>query len=318
MSQAPLRVLVMGGTQMLGLETVLALLQRGHEVTVFNRGTRSVRWPGPVRALRGDRDVPAALEQRAQLVVVGAIDVSCFTGRQAESFAAVSMHIPRVVQCSSGAVYAPDPALPWHEQTTPRTGWPLYGAYGTDKLQAEETLVALRAGRDATTILRPPYVLAPGNTSPREEWVLNRLLDDAPVYVPGDGKAVVQFVSARQVAQTAVSALEAFTDGGARAFNVAEPAAAASSLGFVALCAEVAGCASPRVVHVAPSRDRVDRDLFPFPSENYLLDTRAAQAAGIQAPPTTLREMLVAAHGHLVADPARRAWTPTEAELAQA
>lgn len=313
-----MRVLVMGGTQLLGLETVLELLRRGHEVWIFNRGTRSVAWPQPVHELRGDRDVPADVAQIARLDVDGAIDFSCFTGRQAELFAAVSMHVPRVVQCSTAAVYAPDPALPWNEATTPCTGWPLYGAYAQDKLDAEQTLVRARADHGTTTILRPPYVLAPGNTAPREEWVLNRLLDGAPVYVPGDGKAVIQFVTARQVATTAVNALEAFADGAPRAFNVAEPGALASALGFVALCAEVAGCDAPRIVHGPASRDRVDRDLFPFPSESYLLDTRAAHAAGIQAPATTLRAMLAAAHAHLIAHPTRRAWTPTAAELAHA
>jgi nucleoside-diphosphate-sugar epimerase len=318
MRDGRLRVLVMGGTQLLGLETVLELLRRRHDVCVFNRGTRSVAWPAPVLELRGDRDVPADLQQLEGLEVDGAIDFSCFTGRQAELFAAVTSHVPHVVQCSTGAVYAPDPALPWSEALTPVTGWPLYGDYALDKLAAEEALVRLRPEGATTTILRPPYVLAPGNTSPREEWVLNRLLDGAPIHVPGDGKAVIQFVTARQVATTAVNALETFADGDARAFNVAEPGAVTSALGFVALCAEVAGGATPRIVYVAPSRDRVERDLFPFPSENYVLDTRAAQAAGIQAPATTLRSMLAAAHAHLLADPTRRSWRPTAAELAHA
>jgi hypothetical protein len=57
MSTTPsLDLLVLGGTVFLGRHVVEAALSRGHRVTVFNRGRRTVAWDGPVEALVGDRD----------------------------------------------------------------------------------------------------------------------------------------------------------------------------------------------------------------------------------------------------------------------
>lgn len=313
-----MHVLVMGGTRMLGLQTVRELVDRGHDVVVFNRGVTPARLPHGVRAIHGDRDVAHELAKVTAERPEAIVDFSAFTGLQSELLLKATPEVTRLVHCSTGAVYKPGPVLPWREGTTPMGPWPTWGTYGVEKLQAESTLVKLRTDpATATTLLRPPYVLAPGNYAAREEWVLNRILDDAEILVPGDGLSVSQFVSAHQVAVLAVNALETFSEGGVRAFNVAEPSAVASALGFIDLCAAVA--AKPaRVRHVDPTIhfDRTD-PVFPFPNENYLLDTRAAQEAGLQPPEVSLHDMLAAAFEYLVAHPERRTWKRSGAELAQ-
>lgn len=313
-----MHVLVMGGTRLMGLETVRRLLANGHEVSVFNRGTRQIQWPGPVDELRGDRDVAADLE--AALAALGpeaVVDFSSYTSRQTELLLDALPQAPRLVYCSSGAVYAPDPVLPWHEERTPTGPWPLWGAYGVEKLESERMLRERRAASSlSTTILRPPTVLAPANYAAREEWVFNRLLDGAEVLIPGDGRAISHFVSAGQVAAVAAAAVDAFDDGLTRIFNVADPTAVASALGFVELCAEVSGTEA-RVRHVEPTSGvfNVQENVFPFPSENYLLDTHTAEAAGIQPAPVGLRPMLRAAYEGLLANPERREWSRSRSEL---
>ena len=47
-----MRVLVMGGTRFVGVETVETLLRDGHDVTVFHRGSRHPAWSAPVREVR--------------------------------------------------------------------------------------------------------------------------------------------------------------------------------------------------------------------------------------------------------------------------
>jgi nucleoside-diphosphate-sugar epimerase len=312
-----MRVLVMGGTRMMGLRTLDELVRRGHEVAVFNRGRTPASLPPGVRVIRGDRDVAADHEQLRDERPDGVVDFSAFTGKHAAFLLDAIPEVPRLVHCSSGAVYRPDPVLPWSEATTAMGPWSTWGKYAVGKLDAETVLRQGRADTSlATTVLRPPYVLAPGNYAVREEWVLNRLLDDAEVLVPGDGQSVSHFVSAQQVAVCAVNVLEAFADGGFRAFNVAEPAAMASACGFVELCGLVSG-RSPRVRSVAaPSGSFAREDsIFPFPNENYLLDTREAHRAGIQPPGESLLDMLHAAFDHLVAHPERRRWTRSPAEL---
>lgn len=49
-----MRVLVLGGTWFLGRSVVTAALERGHDVTTFNRG-KTDRDVDGVRAIRGDR-----------------------------------------------------------------------------------------------------------------------------------------------------------------------------------------------------------------------------------------------------------------------
>ena len=52
---------MLGGTRFMGVATVELLLGNGHEVTIYNRGTRPNPWPGRVRAVRGERADPRAL-----------------------------------------------------------------------------------------------------------------------------------------------------------------------------------------------------------------------------------------------------------------
>ncbi|MEM8942590.1 MAG: epimerase, partial [Pseudomonadota bacterium] len=52
----PLNILILGGTGFTGPFQVRYALARGHRVTIFNRGSRSLDWPGPVEELVGDRN----------------------------------------------------------------------------------------------------------------------------------------------------------------------------------------------------------------------------------------------------------------------
>jgi len=315
----PLRVLVFGGTRLIGLEVVDELLTYGHEVTVFNRGTRTISWEGPVREMRGDRNVPADLAPLAELELDGVVDLSGYDPQQVAAGLDVIVGARRYVHCSSAAVYAPDPVLPFTEATTP-TGPGLVwsrGDYSRRKLAGEMVLRERRDSAESTVILRPPYVLAPANSTPREEWVLNRLLDEEEVLVPGDGLALAHFVSARQIAQSVRRALEGFSDGGVRVFNVADPGAVASAVGFVVVCAEIAGV-TPRVRRVIDDAGPIFNAhdcVFPFPNDHLVVDTRAAEVAGVLGDPAGLRSMVVAAHRDLLAHPERRVWRRSAAEL---
>ena len=51
-----LRILILGGTGFTGPHQVRYALERGHHVTLFNRGRRPQPWPGNVVELTGDRN----------------------------------------------------------------------------------------------------------------------------------------------------------------------------------------------------------------------------------------------------------------------
>ena len=141
-----MKILVMGGSRFMGLATVRELLAHGHSVTVLNRGTRAVEWPGPVTELRGDRNDPQALRQLNGLAFDGVIDLSAYTGEQTRLLLAAPgmKDVPRWVHCSSGAVYAPQPILPWKENGA-MGPWSLWGQYAIDKLDGERSLQTRRA-----------------------------------------------------------------------------------------------------------------------------------------------------------------------------
>src|SRR5215468_1372714 len=56
-ANAPLDILILGGTGLTGPHQVRYALARGHKVTVFNRGRRNDRLPPGVTELIGDRNL---------------------------------------------------------------------------------------------------------------------------------------------------------------------------------------------------------------------------------------------------------------------
>ena len=70
-TDAPLRILILGGTRFLGVAQVQYALARGHTVTLFNRGRTNTHLFPEVEKLRGDRnDDLTALQGRAWDVVI--------------------------------------------------------------------------------------------------------------------------------------------------------------------------------------------------------------------------------------------------------
>jgi len=314
-----MKVLVVGGTRFMGVETVERLLERGHDVTLFNRGTRPGLWTGRVRELRGDRTDPTSLGQLAGGPFDGLIDFCAYTARDSEALLRVQGNVARLVHISSGTVYRLDPRLPWAEET-PYGPAEIWGEYARGKIECERVLQAQRSPETATTAVRLPWVLGARSYADRGAFVFNRLLDHEELLLPGAGKALQQFVSVTQAAHSIVAILEQF-DRGWRALNIASPGYA-SLEGFVHTCAAVAGVGA-RIRRVGGGATGTGSPVFvmtdavfPFPNENYLLDLSASTSAGVAPLPTTLEEMLRSELEDLNANPERRRWQRTSAESA--
>src|SRR4051795_10936713 len=100
-----MRILVLGGTQFVGRHVVDSALERGHEVTLFNRGkTRPELFP-EVEKLHGDRDGNlTALEGRSWDAV---IDTSGYVPRVVKASAALlGPNVGQYVFISTISVYA--------------------------------------------------------------------------------------------------------------------------------------------------------------------------------------------------------------------
>jgi nucleoside-diphosphate-sugar epimerase len=315
-------VLVMGGTRLMGEAVVRRLLGAGHVVTVFNRGTRDVPWAGEVRWIIADRDDPAGIVRLRDHEPDVVVDFSAYRPDQTASLLEVIPPGAGVVYCSSGSVYAPQPTVPWPE-TTPYGPSPLWGAYARDKLACELLLRAAADQGRPVVVFRLPYVLGPRNYAPREEFVLNRLLDRAEIAIPGDGLAPQQFITAEQVAESVGSIVAAGAMGGFTDVNLADPDAVASPVAFVRLCADVCGMEpvlrsvppGPAGTAAGPIFNALDC-VFPFPNAPYVLDLAKAAGLGWLPAPRPLRQAIEAAFEVLMTEPGRRSWARTPAEQA--
>lgn len=313
-----MKVIVFGGTRFMGVHAVARLAAAGHEVSVVHRGSaRPPAVPGLGEVI-GDRDDADTLARVAATDPEAVVDFSAYREAQTVSALEALPGVRRWVHCSTGAVYRPAPVFPWREEG-PLGPWPLWGGYGVEKLGCERRLRedAARRGRVAVA-LRPPYVLGPGNYAPREEFVLNRILDGEPVLVPGDGKALLHMVSARDAGAAFAAAVDAPLEPGFHPVNLASPDAC-SGRGFIDLCASVAGRpADVRHVDARPTGEVFDPGdaVFPFPDEPYLLDTTRQQDLGLVPEPERLDDVVQQAYAHLIAHQERRQWSPGPREQA--
>jgi nucleoside-diphosphate-sugar epimerase len=101
-----MRSLIIGGTRNLGPSIVHALLRRGDEVAVFNRGQTRDDLPEEVERLRGNRtdveQLRRALNGREFDFVV---DSTLYTGAEAEAAVELFSGVGRYIFLSTGQVY---------------------------------------------------------------------------------------------------------------------------------------------------------------------------------------------------------------------
>ena len=211
-----MRALIIGGTRNLGPAMVQALLERGDDVTIFNRGLTSDELPPSVTRLRGDRTDPAVL----RAVMAGhhfdvVIDTTLYTGAEAQATVEVfSERVERYIFISSGQVYLLRPGLqrPFREQdyagpvmTEPsrenkndHSNW----LYGHGKRQAEDIFAkAWKDRRFPYTSLRLPMVNSERDHYHRIYGYILRLRDGGAIVVPEGSGLPLRHVYGEDVVQ---------------------------------------------------------------------------------------------------------------------
>src|SRR5258707_2037607 len=197
----PATALVIGGTRNLGPDLVAALLARGDDVTVLNRGVTPDGLPREVTRLRADRSDASGFElalrgKSFDLVV----DTTLYTGPAAESVARVlEGRAGRYVLWSTGQVYlvraglaapcreedydGPVMAEPLRSNAVDHSNW----RYGVDKRAAEDSLQRAFSSRAFPYVsLRMPMINSPRDHYTRLAAYVHRLLDGGPILVPDD------------------------------------------------------------------------------------------------------------------------------------
>lgn len=197
-----MRLLVLGGTRFLGRALVDAALERGHELTLFNRGvTNAELFPG-VERLRGDR--AADLSAFAGREWDAVIDVAAyFPPDVRRSVAALRESVGRYVFVSSVSVYA-DQNVPPVEGAAVEALAPgdetdeTAETYGARKAACEE--IVAEAFGDRALLVRPGLIVGPHDPTGRFTYWPHRVARGGEVLAPGSPDDPVQFVDVRDLA----------------------------------------------------------------------------------------------------------------------
>lgn len=259
-----MRILVTGGTVFVSRAAAEYFAAAGHEVTVLNRGSR-VQSPG-VRHICCDRHDPALNLRGEGFDAV--LDVTAYNARDVDSLLDAVGDVAHYVLVSSSAVYPETLPQPFREDMPvgPNVHW---GAYGTDKIAAEQRLLS-RMPR--AYILRPPYLYGPGNEVYREAFVFECAEGDRPFYLPGEGAMPLQFFHVRDLCRLMERIL--LDPPAQHIINTGNPQDV-SVCEWAEICYAAAG-KTPRFVQVDEAVPQ--RSYFPFLNYAYRLDTAAQEA----------------------------------------
>jgi nucleoside-diphosphate-sugar epimerase len=231
-----MRSLIIGGTRNLGPSIVHALLQRGYEVAVFNRGQTRDDLPEEVERLRGDRTDSEQMKRSVngrEFDLV--IDTTLYTGAEAE--AAVELFAGRVgryIFLSTGQVYLvrvgverpykeedyPGPVLaePVKSDVSEYENW----RYGFDKRAAEDVFARAWTERKFPfTSLRLPMVNSERDHYDRIYGYFLRIQDGGPVLIPDEDGTPVRHVYGEDVVQAIVRLAESKLGKGC-AYNIGQ------------------------------------------------------------------------------------------------
>jgi 2'-hydroxyisoflavone reductase len=215
----PLRILILGGTGFIGPHQVRYAQERGHTVTLFNRGKTNPGLFPNVEKLQGDRAVGdyKALKGRDWDVVID--NPTTFPRWVREAGAALKGHAKQYVFISTISVYAANDTPDADETAavattdTPdsedREKFPqLYGPW---KALSEKEAEKAFPGR--ATVIRPGLIVGPGDLSDRFTYWPARLARGGEVLAPGNPTDPVQIIDARDLAEFTVRVCENGTTG---------------------------------------------------------------------------------------------------------
>ncbi|MDJ0652673.1 MAG: SDR family oxidoreductase [Xanthomonadales bacterium] len=221
-----LNILILGGTGFIGPHMVRRARERGHTVTLFNRGRTNTDLFPDVETLVGDRDSQLqALEGRKWDAV---IDNSGYVPRHVrESAGLLSEAARQYLFISSISAYGnfEQPGIDEDyvlgtmedesvEQVTGAT-------YGPMKALCEKAAEEAFPGR--ATIVRPGYIVGPRDSTDRWTYWPLRVARGGTVVVPGTPDDPVQFIDARDLAAFTIHALENNITGRFNAVGPGEP-----------------------------------------------------------------------------------------------
>ncbi len=215
-----MKILVIGGSYFYGRVFVMEA-SKAHELTVWNRGTYSMREFG-VKEIKADRhERTAACEEDYDAVV----DFCAYGPKDIrDTVEHMAGKIGQYILISTVDVYERDAAVtktedtPLEERVIPGEA----GAYIAGKVAAERELSKVCGERNIPyTVLRPAILYGPYNYAPRESAYIGMLLVNhvLPEFTDADGR--FQFVYVKDAVQAVLASLGNCTAYG-QAYNLCQ------------------------------------------------------------------------------------------------
>lgn len=235
-----MQILVIGGTKFLGRAVVEAALARGHELTLFNRGSRPGLFPG-VEELHGDRERDlSALDGRFWDAVV---DTSGYVPRvvrlSVEKLAGQVGHYTFVSTLSVYADFSPkgiDECAPTGKLADESQEEITGESYGPLKALCEQ--VVLDAFSARAFIPRPGLIVGPHDPTDRFTYWPHRAAQGGEALAPGRPEREVQFIDVRDLAAWMVRMIEERKAG---VFNANGPEKPLPFSRVIDACSQAAG-----------------------------------------------------------------------------
>ena len=216
----PLRILILGGTGFTGPFQVRYALDRGHKVTVFNRGkSHPGELPKEVEQLIGDRNgqLDALKNRQWDVAIDNPTSVPVWV-RDAGQI--LKGNVERYVFISTISVYA-DTSKPGTDETAPLAKYngadamkesrdsiiaSKFALYGPLKALAEQE--AEKWFPKQTLIIRPGLIVGPRDETDRFSYWPVRIDRGGEVLAPGTPGDPVQFIDGRDLAEWVVRMAE--------------------------------------------------------------------------------------------------------------
>ena len=245
-----LRILILGGTGFIGPHQVNYAVERGHTVTLFNRGRTNADLFPKVEKVIGDRDKPDgydALKGRTFDVVID--NPAQMPKWVRDAGAALKDSVGRYMFVSTLSVFRNratpgmkedgplfDPAPPDAVPASARAAYP--GAptstYGPLKVACENE--ARAAFGDRAIIVRPGLIVGPGDLTDRFSYWPVRVEKGGEMLAPGTPEDPVAFIDARDFTEWMIRLAEAKASG---TFNAVGPTGGTTVAGMLYGCKAV-------------------------------------------------------------------------------
>jgi nucleoside-diphosphate-sugar epimerase len=265
-----MRILIMGGTRFIGVYLTKALVQKGHDVVLFNRGNKTAPVEG-VQQIHGDRKDASQLKEKLAGEKFEAIFDN--NGRElSDTQPLVELFkdsVQHFVYVSSAGVYRKTDQLPHREGDGVDPNSRHKGKHHTEDYFKQVGL--------PWTSVRPTYIYGAGNYNDLEAWFFDRIVRDRAIPIPGNGMHITQFGHVQDLVNGMVAILGNEKAKG-QIYNISGDRYVTFD-GVAKACAEAAGKSpdSLKLVHYDPKQfDFGKKKAFPIRFQHFFADVHKA------------------------------------------